>query len=223
MSPKKYKCLTIAEKKKLIDKVEEGEKKSDVAKEFKIPLSTLSTIIKHKEKIYAAQTAGVRKRTTSTKGEFPRLEESLVIWDENVSSVITDWMVHLENEDDNLGNDQDYFAAAPENVFLEDEDADHIKSDRDTIFEESTGPNTQSANLLMLINGDYIPDLNLCGGNAYVIHQSQDQRAKMTAEYSKKSSIFSELIKFENTNVQHAITQIDSVPNILDHKRRSFN
>lgn len=78
MSPRKYKCLTIAEKKKLIEKVEEGEKKSDVAKEFKIPLSTLSTIIKHKEKINAAQTAGVRKRTT--KGEFPRLEESLVIW-----------------------------------------------------------------------------------------------------------------------------------------------
>ncbi|KAK9687646.1 Reverse transcriptase (RNA-dependent DNA polymerase) [Popillia japonica] len=90
--------LTIAEKKKLIEKVEEGEKKSDVAKEFKIPLSTLSTIIKHKEKINAAQTAGVRKRTTkgefprleeslvagvrkrTTKGEFPRLEESLVIW-----------------------------------------------------------------------------------------------------------------------------------------------
>ncbi|KAK9758823.1 CENP-B N-terminal DNA-binding domain [Popillia japonica] len=60
------------------EKVEEGEKKRDVAKEFKIPLSTLSTIIKHKEKINAAQTAGVRKRTT--KGEFPRLEESLVIW-----------------------------------------------------------------------------------------------------------------------------------------------
>lgn len=78
MSPRKYKCLTIAEKKKLIEKVEEGEKKSDVAKEFKIPLSTLSTIIKHKEKINAVQTAGVRKRTT--KGEFPRLEESLVIW-----------------------------------------------------------------------------------------------------------------------------------------------
>ena len=63
MSPRKYKCLTIAEKKKLIEKVEEGEKKSDVAKEFKIPLSTLSTIIKHKEKINAAQTAGVRKRS----------------------------------------------------------------------------------------------------------------------------------------------------------------
>uniref|UniRef100_A0A0A1WDP0 Tigger transposable element-derived protein 6 n=1 Tax=Zeugodacus cucurbitae TaxID=28588 RepID=A0A0A1WDP0_ZEUCU len=31
---RKYKCLTIAEKKKLIEKVEEGEKKSDVAKEF---------------------------------------------------------------------------------------------------------------------------------------------------------------------------------------------
>lgn len=78
MSPKKYKCLTIAEKKELIEKVEGGGKKSDVAKEFKIPLSTLSTIIKHKEKINATRSAGVRKRTT--KGDFPRLEESLVIW-----------------------------------------------------------------------------------------------------------------------------------------------
>lgn len=78
MSPRKYKSLTIVEKKKLIQKVEEGEKKSDVAKEFKIPLSTLSTIIKHKEKVNVAQSAGVRKRTN--KGEFPRLEQSLVIW-----------------------------------------------------------------------------------------------------------------------------------------------
>lgn len=78
MGPTKYKCLTIAEKKKLIEKVEKGEKKSDVAKDFKIPFSTLSTIIKQKEKINAAQTAGVRKRTT--KGEFPHLEESLIIW-----------------------------------------------------------------------------------------------------------------------------------------------
>lgn len=36
-----------------MEKVEEDETKSDVAKEFKIPLSTLSAIIKHKEKIVA--------------------------------------------------------------------------------------------------------------------------------------------------------------------------
>lgn len=78
MSLKKYKSLTIPEKKELIEKVEGGFRKCDVAKEFKIPLSTLSTIIKQKQKIYAAQSAGVRKR--STKGQFPRLEESLVIW-----------------------------------------------------------------------------------------------------------------------------------------------
>ncbi|GBP24490.1 Tigger transposable element-derived protein 6 [Eumeta japonica] len=72
----------IAEKKKLIEKVEECEKKSDVAKEFKFPLNhtplNLSTIIMHKEKMNAAQTAEVRKRTT--KCEFSHLEESLVIW-----------------------------------------------------------------------------------------------------------------------------------------------
>ncbi|KAK9879877.1 hypothetical protein WA026_008379 [Henosepilachna vigintioctopunctata] len=78
MSPRKYKCLTIAEKKMLIEKVEEDEKKSDVAKEFKNTLSTISTIIKRNEEINAAQTGVVRKGTT--KGEFPRLEESLDNW-----------------------------------------------------------------------------------------------------------------------------------------------
>ncbi|KAK9872339.1 hypothetical protein WA026_017153 [Henosepilachna vigintioctopunctata] len=73
MSSRKYKCLTIAKKKKLIEKVEEGEEKSDVAKEFEIPQSTLSTIIKH-----AAQTAVVQKKTT--EGEYLHLEEILVIW-----------------------------------------------------------------------------------------------------------------------------------------------
>ncbi|GFV56662.1 hypothetical protein TNCV_4283251 [Trichonephila clavipes] len=51
---KKYKCLTISEKKKVIESVEEGERKVDVAKAFEIPLSSLSTILKNKEKIFSA-------------------------------------------------------------------------------------------------------------------------------------------------------------------------
>lgn len=51
----------IAEKKKLMKKVKKGEKKDDVAKEFKIYLSTLWTTIKHKKKIKAVQNAGVQK------------------------------------------------------------------------------------------------------------------------------------------------------------------
>ncbi|GFT89810.1 hypothetical protein TNCV_1665641 [Trichonephila clavipes] len=51
---KKYKCLTISEKQKVTESVEEGERKVDVAKAFEIPLSSLSTILKNKEKIFSA-------------------------------------------------------------------------------------------------------------------------------------------------------------------------
>ncbi|GFT96850.1 uncharacterized protein TNCV_2123161 [Trichonephila clavipes] len=75
---KKYKCLTISEKKKVIESVEEGERKVDVAKAFKIPLSSLSTILKNKEKIFSASLSRVRKPVS--KGNFPRLEQCLVSW-----------------------------------------------------------------------------------------------------------------------------------------------
>ncbi|GFV10517.1 tigger transposable element-derived protein 6 [Trichonephila clavipes] len=65
---KKYKCLTISEKQKVKESVEEGERKIDVAKAFEIPLSSLSTILKNKEKIFSASlslfSSGVRKRVS---------------------------------------------------------------------------------------------------------------------------------------------------------------
>ncbi|GFX01782.1 uncharacterized protein TNCV_1021851 [Trichonephila clavipes] len=75
---KKYKCLTISEKKKVIESVEEGERKVDVAKAFEIPLSSLSTILKNKEKIFSAFSSRGRKHVS--KGNFPRLEQCLVSW-----------------------------------------------------------------------------------------------------------------------------------------------
>ncbi|GFX70631.1 tigger transposable element-derived protein 4 [Trichonephila clavipes] len=75
---KKYKCLTISEKKKVIESVEEGERKVDVAKAFEIPLSSLSTILKNKEKIFSASSSRVRKRVS--RGNFPCLEQCLVSW-----------------------------------------------------------------------------------------------------------------------------------------------
>ncbi|GFW32801.1 tigger transposable element-derived protein 4 [Trichonephila clavipes] len=75
---KKYKCLTNSEKKKVIESVEEDERKVDVAKAFEIPLSSLSTILKNKEKIFSASSSRVRKRVS--KGNFPRLEQCLVSW-----------------------------------------------------------------------------------------------------------------------------------------------
>ncbi|GFW05435.1 transposable element Tcb2 transposase [Trichonephila clavipes] len=63
----------ISEKKKVIESVEEGERKVDAAKAFEIPLSSLSTILKNKEKIFCASSSRVRKRVS--KGNFPRLEQ----------------------------------------------------------------------------------------------------------------------------------------------------
>ncbi|GFU71750.1 transposable element Tc1 transposase [Trichonephila clavipes] len=59
-------------------KVEEGERKVDVAKAFEITLSSLSTILKNKEKIFSASSSRVRKRVS--KANFPRLEQCLVSW-----------------------------------------------------------------------------------------------------------------------------------------------
>ncbi|GFU64341.1 hypothetical protein TNCV_1634751 [Trichonephila clavipes] len=61
---KKYKCLTIFEKKQVIKSVEEGERKVDVAKAFEILLSSLSTILKNKEKIFSVSVSRVRKRVS---------------------------------------------------------------------------------------------------------------------------------------------------------------
>ncbi|GFX69355.1 hypothetical protein TNCV_3866331 [Trichonephila clavipes] len=47
-----------------MESVEEGERKVDVDKAFEIPLSSLSTILKNKEKIFSASSSRVRKRVS---------------------------------------------------------------------------------------------------------------------------------------------------------------
>ncbi|KAE9528600.1 hypothetical protein AGLY_012175 [Aphis glycines] len=47
----KRKCLSISDKKKIIEEIESGKKKKEVADSFKIPFSSLSTILKQKEAI----------------------------------------------------------------------------------------------------------------------------------------------------------------------------
>ncbi|KAL1457150.1 hypothetical protein WDU94_001811 [Cyamophila willieti] len=63
---------------KAIERVEKGDKKSDVAKDFNIPLNTLSGIVKNKDKICAAKSSKGSMRIS--KGEFPHLEANLVTW-----------------------------------------------------------------------------------------------------------------------------------------------
>lgn len=63
-------------KKEAIRAVESGSKTT--TKHFKIPLNTLCTILKNKEKTVSAAAIGGRKCTT--RREFLRLEEYLVTW-----------------------------------------------------------------------------------------------------------------------------------------------
>lgn len=75
----KYKSLDFGKKREIIDAVESGEKKSDVAKRFDIPPSTLSTILKNKDKVPIGN-GRVNKKKRNRPGEFPRLEECLLSW-----------------------------------------------------------------------------------------------------------------------------------------------
>jgi len=59
---KKYKSLSICEKKKLISALECGDKKSDVARQFGIPFSILATILKKKDLILASSANGAEAK-----------------------------------------------------------------------------------------------------------------------------------------------------------------
>jgi hypothetical protein len=78
MGPVKYKCLSIADKKKVIAAVEADEKKKDVALRFGIPASTLSTILKQKDHLTTLTPYSSRIR--QKKCEYPDLEECLMAW-----------------------------------------------------------------------------------------------------------------------------------------------
>ncbi|KAL4083749.1 hypothetical protein QTP88_029065 [Uroleucon formosanum] len=65
--------------KKIIEEIESGKKKKEVADSFKIPFSSLSTILKQKEAILNttdAQSSRKKRRLS----EFPRIEQCLFTW-----------------------------------------------------------------------------------------------------------------------------------------------
>ncbi|XP_050522274.1 tigger transposable element-derived protein 4-like [Daktulosphaira vitifoliae] len=75
----KRKCLSISDKKRIIEAVESSKKKKDVADSFQIPSSSLSTILKQKEAIFNKTDAeGSRKKNRPS--EFSRLEQCLFTW-----------------------------------------------------------------------------------------------------------------------------------------------
>ena len=75
MDPVRYKSLSLSEKKQVIEAVAGGGKKKDIALQFHIPASTLSTILKQKDRLAEITPHGSRKR--ESEGEFPQIEECL--------------------------------------------------------------------------------------------------------------------------------------------------
>lgn len=55
---KKWKFLTLCKMKKIINKVEKGQKKMDIAEEYGIACSSLSTMLKNKAAILNALGSG---------------------------------------------------------------------------------------------------------------------------------------------------------------------
>lgn len=80
---RKLNTLTIGDKVRLINEVERGtKKKKDIAAEFNIPASTLSTIMKNKQSVMEASQSNDschnRKRLKDSK--FPNLEKAMLEW-----------------------------------------------------------------------------------------------------------------------------------------------
>ncbi|GFV27194.1 hypothetical protein TNCV_2720221 [Trichonephila clavipes] len=68
----------------MIESVEESERKVDVAKAFEIPLSSLSTILKNKEKIFSTSSSRVRKRVSKEKDltfdDYVLVDTDISLW-----------------------------------------------------------------------------------------------------------------------------------------------
>ncbi|KAG2458331.1 TIGD4 protein, partial [Polypterus senegalus] len=79
---RKLKTLSIAENVTVIRAVKKGDKKkAEIAKQFGIPTSTLSTFLKEKEKIlklYSEKSCGHQKRMSEC--EYPVIEQCVLKW-----------------------------------------------------------------------------------------------------------------------------------------------
>jgi len=106
--PRNLKTLTIAEKQKVLEVVKSGRKKKEIAEEFGIPASTLSTIIKNSKEIdLNFPTDRKRKRGP----DFSDVEECVVKWfkqcrDANVSIGGPILKEKAENFAKSLGHEQ---------------------------------------------------------------------------------------------------------------------
>lgn len=81
MTTKQWQALPLSDKVEIISCVEHGEKKSDVAAAYKIPRSTLSTILKNKSAIRdkARERPNAESRRIH-KPAYDKVEKALYQW-----------------------------------------------------------------------------------------------------------------------------------------------
>ncbi|KAH6946986.1 hypothetical protein HPB50_016409 [Hyalomma asiaticum] len=78
---KKQKFITLEDKAAIIAEVEKGRKKMDIADEFGVVYSSLSTIIKNKASILGALEIGASaKNKTTTATAFPDMDKAVFAW-----------------------------------------------------------------------------------------------------------------------------------------------
>lgn len=81
MSNKKYKTLTISDKRKIIQEIDKGEKKKfEIAKEYGIPPSTLSTFLKNRDKIMESDIKSSDKRKRMREPGIPEVDRAIGLW-----------------------------------------------------------------------------------------------------------------------------------------------
>lgn len=76
----KRKHFSIEEKVRFIRQIEEGRKKCDLCKEINMPTSTLSTIIKNKDRILNAFNKNIKSRKKLRKSTMDDVDYALVNW-----------------------------------------------------------------------------------------------------------------------------------------------
>ncbi|GBM37682.1 Tigger transposable element-derived protein 4 [Araneus ventricosus] len=77
---RKLNVLTVKKKFEILEAVDKGGKKGQIAKDFKIPASTLSTIIKDREKIKKLFELKKGSMKEIRIAGYPDLEECLIKW-----------------------------------------------------------------------------------------------------------------------------------------------
>ena len=76
----KRKCLNINDKLKVLESIDKGCKKKDVAEKFGIPPSSLSTIIKNRDSILKSSDNAGRERKRVKMCVFEEVDQAVLKW-----------------------------------------------------------------------------------------------------------------------------------------------